>query len=88
MRVKHNHQDYLNLNLQDEITAESVEEIVNYIECIPEPPLLDGFAEEAMSRWRRSKRALPAPVPPVPLFARLQMRILFHRDGGRRLCLV
>ncbi|MEK4999168.1 MULTISPECIES: hypothetical protein [Paenibacillus] len=87
MRVKRNHQDYLNLNLQDEMTAESVEEIVNYIRCIPEPPRLDGFAEEAMSRWRKSKRALPAPVPPVPLFARQQLRILFSQGWWKEVVL-
>lgn len=83
MRAKCNHQDYMNLNLQNEMTAETVDKIVNHIQFIPEPPLHDGFVEEAMVRWRRSKRALPAPVPPIPLLARQQMKVLFSQGWWR-----
>lgn len=87
MKAKYNHQDYMELELQDEMTERSVNEIVNHIQCIPEPPLLDGFIEEAMTRWRRSKQALPAPVPPVPLLAREQMKILFSQGWWREVML-
>lgn len=83
MSIKHNEQDYIKLNLQHEMTAEELNEIVTYIKYIPEPPPLDGFAEEAMNRWRRSKRALPAPVSPVPLSARKQINILFSQGWWR-----
>lgn len=87
MSAKRNHQDYMKLNLKDEMTAEALEEIVAHIEFIPEPPLLDGFAEEAINRWRRSKRALPAPVPPVPLSSKQQIKILFSQGWWRELIL-
>lgn len=87
MRAKRNHQDYMDLNLQDEITAETVDEIVHYIQFVPEPPLPDGFIEEVMARRRQSKRALPAPVTPIRLLAWQQMRILFAQGWWREVAL-
>lgn len=87
MSVKRNEQDYMKLNLQHEMTAEELNEIVTHIQFIPEPPLFDGFAEEAMNRWRRSKRALPVPVHPAPLSAQQQMKILFSQGWWRELVL-
>lgn len=79
MKVKHKHQDYEILNLQKEMTVETIDEIVSHIQFIPEPPLLEGFVEEAMSGWRKSKQALPSPEPPVPLLTRQQMTLLFSQ---------
>jgi hypothetical protein len=87
MSSKRNEQDYIKLNLQYEMTAEELNELVTHIQCIPEPPLLDGFAEEAMHRWRRSQRAIPAPVSPVPLSAQQQIKILFSQGWWRELVL-
>lgn len=87
MSTQRNEQDYMKLNLQHEMTLEELNEIVTHIKYIPEPPLLDGFAEEAMNRWRSSKRALPGQESPVPLSARQQIKILFHKDGGESLYL-
>lgn len=87
MSVKRNEQDYMKLNLQHEMTVEELNEIVTHIQFIPEPPLFDGFAEEAMNRWRRSKRALPVPVPPVPLSTQQQMKIIFSQGWWRELVL-
>lgn len=87
MSAKRNELDYMKLNLQREMTVEELNEIVTHIQFIPDPPLLEGFAEEAMNRWRKSKRALPAPVPPVPLSAQQQMKILFSQGWWREIVL-
>ncbi|CAH1054151.1 hypothetical protein [Paenibacillus pseudetheri] len=87
MSTQRNEQDYMKLNLQHEMTGEELNEIVTHIKYIPEPPLLEGFAEEAMNRWRSSKRALPAQESPVPLSARQQIKILFSQGWWRELIL-
>ncbi|MEK4297125.1 hypothetical protein BSK65_04215 [Paenibacillus odorifer] len=87
MSTQRNEQDYMKLNLQHEMTLEELNEIVTHIKYIPEPPLLDGFAEEAMNRWRSSKRALPGQESPVPLSVRQQIKILFSQGWWRELVL-
>lgn len=87
MSTQRNEQDYMKLNLQHEMTLEELNEIVTHIKYIPEPPLLEGFAEEAMNRWRSSKRALPGQESPVPLSVRQQIKILFSQGWWRELVL-
>ncbi len=79
MKDSQKQRDDIILDLKGEMTSEALDELVRNIRLMPEPPLPNGFVEEAMASWRRAKRVLPIPVQTAPLNLMRMIQILFSQ---------